>query len=405
LVHSSDGSPYVLNGGFEEPMIYDPWTIPHWEGGGSISVGSPSYVGQAVQLYQWSAIHGSSILQEVNLDKEQLVLLFWYKPLPENRDVTFIVLIDDNVILNNTYTGTNDQYSWSNITIPLEPLFETYGLSIGVHEISFFLSPAVGLVQDNPAPGIVIDEVMIVSTEEFAQNPTLSLEPTVIELPFLDQEPLAVFLELSVYNVSNLKRYSFELDYNRTILEFIGYKMDNYFYTTLGIGWIGNGFQGNLSRSFSGSAVIFVYAFRILNIGTTHVDIVNSSLWTDNGLLISHNVAGCTITIKSLEEWVDGEYAVLGAEYEDYRESHSYTDSEFTSVLNERNQWISEYNSLNATYTQYSESHSHSDTEYNSLLSENQSLRTSQNLIYALIVISAVLAATTFYFALIKKKK
>jgi hypothetical protein len=252
-------------------------------------------------------------------------------------------------------------------------------------------------------PSVAIDEVSILSAEEVNQNPTLSLEPTATELPWLEQEPLAIYLELTIQNVSSLKRYSFEFNYNRTVLEFIGSKMDDYFYTTTG-GWIGNGFQGNLSRSFTGSATMFVYAFKILNIGITHVDIVNASLWTDNGLSISHNVTTCTITIKSLEEWIDGEYAVLDSEYEDYRNSHSYIDLEFTDISNERNQWISEYNSLNTTYTQYSESHSHSDTEYNSLLSENQSLRTSQNLNYILIIISVILAATTFYFALVKKK-
>jgi hypothetical protein len=402
LVSSSNGNTYVLNGGFEEPLIYDPWTIPSWGDGGSLGVGLPSYVGSAVRLYQWSTEHGSEIAQEINFDKEQLVLLFWLKPLPENNEIIFKVLFDGYVIFNHTYTGANEQYDWVNIQIMLEPIFSTYELTTGVHEIRFHISEGIGSIPD-PMPSVAIDEVSILSAEEVNQNPTLSLEPTATELPWLEQEPLAIYLELTIQNVSSLKRYSFEFNYNRTVLEFIGSKMDDYFYTTTG-GWIGNGFQGNLSRSFTGSATMFVYAFKILNIGITHVDIVNASLWTDNGLSISHNVTTCTITIKSLEEWIDGEYAVLDSEYEDYRNSHSYIDLEFTDISNERNQWISEYNSLNTTYTQYSESHSHSDTEYNSLLSENQSLRTSQNLNYILIIISVILAATTFYFALVKKK-
>ena len=65
------------------------------------------------------------------------MLLFWFRPLPENREINFNVLLDDHVIFNNTYTGANDQYGWSNVSILLEPIFETYGLNIGVHRIAF----------------------------------------------------------------------------------------------------------------------------------------------------------------------------------------------------------------------------------------------------------------------------
>lgn len=61
---------YIQNGGFEEPVISDPWTIPGWGDGGRIGVGSPSYMGKGVRLYQWSLRHASEIWQEVNLDKK-----------------------------------------------------------------------------------------------------------------------------------------------------------------------------------------------------------------------------------------------------------------------------------------------------------------------------------------------
>jgi len=256
-------NPYVLNGGFEKPIIYVPkWTIPDWEGGGSISVGSPpSYKGNAVRLYLYvggeGGMGGSGISQVVDLDKEQLTLLFWLKPFPENHTINFQVHFDGYIIFNNTYIGSNDQYEWSNISIKLQPLL-IYKLTSGSHEISFQVSSGVDyLFAINPMPSIAIDEVAILSTNESSQY-------------------------LSIYK----------------------------------------------------------------------------------------------------------EYTKLVAEYENYRNTHIYTNQEF--------------NSLNATYTQYSQTYHHSNDEYNSLLSENQILRTSQSLNYVLIIVAAILAATTIYFA--KKK-
>jgi len=87
LASSDSRSCYVTNGGFEEPIIYDPWTIPGWGDGGRIGVESLSYVGKGIRLYQWSPEHGSDIWQVVYLDKKQLVLFFWLKPLPENHEI------------------------------------------------------------------------------------------------------------------------------------------------------------------------------------------------------------------------------------------------------------------------------------------------------------------------------
>ena len=356
------------------------------------------------------------------------MLSFWFKPSPEGSWINFQVLFDGYVIFNNTYTGSNNEYYWINVLISLEPIFEKYGLETGVHEIRFHVSPGVDFIRD-PMPCISIDEVSIISAEVLNRHPILSLEPSSIEIPKLENG--AIILGLKINNVFNLKSYSFELHYDRNVLEFIGGKMDDSFLTLVGE-YEGGIFQGTLSKSFSGSARMFIYAFRIRDTGfkavKTEVRIVSSELLTSTEYWINyHNYSGCTINILSREEWMDDEYSRLiieydmllanyteiKNEYDNYRTTHSHTNMEFNNIQSQRDQYIQayenlalEYNLLNATYNQYKKTHFHSNDEYNNLMSKYESIRNQvsslYNVVYVLMITTGVFLATTIYFA--KKK-
>jgi len=241
----------------------------------------------------------------------------------------------------------------------------------------------------------------------------------------------AIILELKVNNVFNLKGYSLELDYDRNVLEFIGGKMDDSFFTLVG-GYTGGIFQGTLSKSFSGSAIMFIFAFRIRHVGLrefrTEVRIVSSELLTSTEYWVNyHNHSGSTINILSHEEWMDDEYSRLimkydillanytdiKTEYDNYKATHSHTNIEFNKILGQRDQYIrayenltSEYNLLNATYNQYKRTHSYSDDEYNDLMLSYESIGNQvsslYNVVYVLMIATGVFLVATIYFVIRK---
>jgi len=259
----------------------------------------------------------------------------------------------------------------------LEPIFEAYKLTTGYHEIRFHVSPApmIGYVP-YPYPSVAIDEVSIFSIETPYQYPTLSLKPDIITLPLLEQ-PQALYVELTIQNVSCFKAYSFELDYNRTILEFMGAKMDDAFYATTG-GYIeGDEFQGTLRRTFSGSTTMFVYVFKILNTGSTQINIVNSK--TDFGLLASHKVTNCTITIKSLVKWIDGQYAELKERYDKLSVDFQMLNTTYHKLLADCLSLNATYHALLMNYSDLNFNFDKLQTSYNALNATHYRLLTNYN--------------------------
>jgi len=265
----------------------------------------------------------------------------------------------------------------------------------------------------------------LVKTEDSTTQ--LSLNPDVIQIPLADlgETNFAVIaVRLNVSNVNRLKSFSLNFAYDMYVIEYLGFgKMDEWFYNTVG-GWTGWYTQGELSKTFSGSATMFAYYFKVLHSGSTQIRLTDTRLWDESGNAIPHSVSGCTINVLTFEEWIDGEYVELSmkydilladyasiqSDYDDYRATHSYTNLEFDDILSQKDQYIdaydslvSEYNSLNATYSQYKQTHSYTDDEYDHLILENQRLTNelgrSSSLNYILIAVSVILLALTAYYA------
>lgn len=178
-----------------------------------------------------------------------------------------------------------------------------------------------------------------------------------IAIPYIDVEQCIV-LELQINNVYNLKQFSLQLLYDMSILEFIGGKMDESFYSTVG-GWVGSYLSGELSKAFSGSATMFVYAFKVLRIGSTQIS-VTASLTDTSGSVIPYTVSGTSIKILSVEEWVDGEYAELKEEHNSLNESYYFLLGSYDALQED-------YHVINMTYYNYMAMHSYSNSEYESL--------------------------------------
>ena len=150
----ADHIEYVKNGGFEEPMQYDPWNIPEWDGGGTIGV-YQGYSGKAVYLYQWSYRHGSDIFQSVNIESTPITLSFWLKTYPQGQQVSFQCSFDGTILITETYTGSNIDYEWEKILIQLYP-------EIGTHEIRFSVLAGPEYYPEDMSY-VVIDEVSLSS--------------------------------------------------------------------------------------------------------------------------------------------------------------------------------------------------------------------------------------------------
>ena len=172
---------------------------------------------------------------------------------------------------------------------------------------------------------------------EKGNSALLSLEPSTITIPFLDsrQGCTLLILKLKIYNVTNLKIFSLKLDYNTSILEFIGSKMDRIFYITVG-GWRGEYTSGELHKAFSGSGTMFIYYFKVLSFGSTQIRLKDTSLLDNSGSNISHVTSGATIKIRPYNEWMNEKYNELKLKY--------------NMLLINYNKILTKYKALNSTY-------------------------------------------------------
>ena len=103
---------------------------------------------------------------------------------------------------------------------------------------------------------------------------------------------------------------------------------------------------------------------------------------------------------KAYEDLLDDYHDLLN-EYNQYKATHSHTNSEFNEVTNQRDYWKNEYESLNSTYNDYVKTHSYSNSKFDAL--ENEA-STSRSLNYLLIVTTIVFIGTTAFLAIKKPK-
>jgi len=138
----------VVNGDFEE----DTWNVVGWETSGHLGAGSgeDSIEGRQLGLVQDL---GAVASQTVYLYESDLNLEFYYRPVPRDIPIEFIVYFDDNAILNESFTGW--MLPWTSMNVSLGPLMDTYG----EHTIKF-------VVPKNPncedeSSRVMIDKVSI----------------------------------------------------------------------------------------------------------------------------------------------------------------------------------------------------------------------------------------------------
>lgn len=144
----------IINGGFEEDTLRDPWKIPGWENQGTTGAGVMGYSGKSIELHMLGT-YSTSLSQSVYFPVKEGTLSFWIKPFPRGLNVSIQVLIDGIVEFNERYYGSDDDFSWINVVIDFDTRIRT-------QEIKFII-PAdwdAGTVFGE-GPSVRIDEVIL----------------------------------------------------------------------------------------------------------------------------------------------------------------------------------------------------------------------------------------------------
>jgi prefoldin subunit 5 len=214
----------------------------------------------------------------------------------------------------------------------------------------------------------------VTSQGENSGSTSLSLEPKVIEVPSeLDQVPVLVLVELKVYNVTSLKEFYIKFSYDMSILEYHGGKIDRSFYLKTG-GWRGNEFEGILGGTFSGSGTMFTYAFRVIQTGSTKIDLVNTKLVDEKGSIIPHTVSGSTIKVLSFEEFVNGEYTKFKEKYDALSENFMEIRAKYEMLNVSYNELLLKHDTLKADYVELTENYKELNSTHYRLKSNYDSL-------------------------------
>lgn len=122
---------YIRNGDFEEPIIYDPsWGIPEWNDVPSSGTGYIAYGGTSGRSGRAICPHPGKIIQELDLPATIATLTFWLLPQPNNDYSTINVYFDEELIFEETYSGSNDDFDWVQITFYLD-------IEQGTHYLTF----------------------------------------------------------------------------------------------------------------------------------------------------------------------------------------------------------------------------------------------------------------------------
>lgn len=227
-----------------------------------------------------------------------------------------------------------------------------------------------------------------------SSNTYLSLEPSLIESPFLDGESANTFVEvtLKVYDVSDLKQHHVEFNYDGEILDYFGGEM---VFRLLVGGSTGSPLGAIYPKTFTGTTTMYRYVFKVLKPGFTSIDLINTQLKDDLGIEIPHSVSGCSVHIMEYGEWADQQYSdletsynLLQSSYADLLSDYQYLDSTYTSLQsnytdlqlshNELEAHASEqYMILEASYNELNLNFENLATTHSELLEEHQELEES----------------------------
>ncbi|MFH2111943.1 MAG: hypothetical protein ABIJ47_11875 [Candidatus Bathyarchaeota archaeon] len=186
-----------------------------------------------------------------------------------------------------------------------------------------------------------------------ASDIVFSLEPEVVQLPYLENEWGSVFiLELKVTDVEDLKEFHIDFAYDKGIIDYIVGDIDRSFYVKTG-GWVGNSLDGELAKSFTGTSIMFHYIFRVVDLGTTTIRLQNAEFFDSEGNSIDYVKTDCTVNVVEFSEYVNVTYR---------------------NLIEEHDELTFNYTQLQANYDQLHGLHLDLESELASLESENDDL-------------------------------
>lgn len=206
---------------------------------------------------------------------------------------------------------------------------------------------------------------------------SLSLEPSVIKVPFLELEHADVIsVDLDIYNIHNLKKFLFILKFDGEILEFYGKQAGDWGYSgsmstnPLSPNMLAVSGELSAGREISGSGTFFRFAFKVLRTGSTRILLEETEIIDVDGSSIPHTVSGNRIEVLPLEVWVDGEYAEL-------KEKYDVLSVNYSEILAKYETLNATYKTLNSSFASLQKSYNDLQTTYNSLKADHDSLKAS----------------------------
>lgn len=212
--------------------------------------------------------------------------------------------------------------------------------------------------------------------EVAADNSTasLSLEPTMLEVPALDsvQGIGRFYVNVHLSNVQDLKWFEFTLVFDGDILapvpgEWHGDPSN----------WSGGGTASGscgygsyvvrsyeLKNSISGSGILLKFWFEPKAAGTTKIQFKEAKLRNSNGDMIPCTFTGNEVKVIPFETWVDSKYAILKGEYDELEQRYQ----ELTLANNELEE---KYSALLTDYASLDSGYASLTSEYNDLKEEH----------------------------------
>lgn len=233
--------------------------------------------------------------------------------------------------------------------------------------------------------------ILILSTfhstiPSYCSQTTLILEPDSIELPYIDLKEgnLCFEISLKIKDVSRLKEFHIDFNYDPNIVKVLTGKIDRTFYLACR-GGRGSAFDKQLADPYSGTGVMYTYTFRVLKPGNTTITLLHPELLNDRGEPIELETEDCTVSILPFEEYSEAEYQALQNEYSILQKSYDELESNYTHLINGYEELEENLKEKTEEYTDLLTDYNNTQTELDSLEEDYSSLKTnytqSQNLI------------------------
>lgn len=253
-------------------------------------------------------------------------------------------------------------------------------LSLGVY-LEYWGAHPEGLGE----PLYVSNFIVTHTDSESISNTYLSLEPSFIEVPFLDSESANTFIEVAmkVYDISNLKELHVDFQYDENVLDYYSGKIDQTFYLTVG-GGTGSVVDKRITKAFSGTITMYRYTFRVLSPGTTTISLQDTELLDEPGTSIPFTPIDCIVSVETLSDYMNNLYDELETSYNLMQSSYSALqfdyenlDSTYNSLQSENLILDEQYWILNTTFNELSSDYEILDTLHYELLDEYEGLEES----------------------------